>query len=140
MLATVVVALGSNLGDRRYHILRATHELGTVIRVVRASAIHESIAVDSPPNAPPFLNRVVLGYATLAPLPLLRALLAIEAKMGRARRGIRNEPRLIDLDLILHSAHRLRSPDLTLPHPRAHQRAFVLQPLAECGRSFASMW
>jgi 2-amino-4-hydroxy-6-hydroxymethyldihydropteridine diphosphokinase len=101
------------------------------MRVVRASTIHETTAVDAPPGSPPFLNMVVIGYTTLAPSELLAQLHTIEHRLGRIRRGVRNEPRTIDLDLILHSAHRVHTRTLTLPHPRAHQREFVMKPLGE---------
>src|SRR5687768_11070682 len=62
---SVVIALGSNLGDRRYHLLRAVHELRFVVRVVRVSAIRETAPVDAPSGSPPFLNMVVAGYTLL---------------------------------------------------------------------------
>jgi 2-amino-4-hydroxy-6-hydroxymethyldihydropteridine diphosphokinase len=130
-MTTVVIALGSNLGDRRYNLLRAIHELHFAVRVVRISSIHETAPVDAPDGSPPFLNAVLTGYTRLDPLPLLDELLAIEQCLGRKRRGIRNEPRVIDLDLILHGATRMHTPQLTLPHPRAHQREFVLAPMRE---------
>ncbi len=130
-MTTVLIALGSNLGDRAYNLRRAIRELSEVMRVVRVSSIHETAAVDSPPGAPPFLNMVIAGYTTLAPEALLAEMLAIETRLGRAPRCVRNEPRVIDLDLILHGAHRMRTRALTLPHPRASQRPFVMVPLAE---------
>jgi 2-amino-4-hydroxy-6-hydroxymethyldihydropteridine diphosphokinase len=130
-MVTVVIALGSNLGDRRYNLLRAIHELRSVVRVVRVSSIHETAPVDAPAGSPPFLNAVLTGYALLEPLALLDELLAIERRLGRVRRGVRNEPRVIDLDLILHGATRMRTRRLTLPHPRAHDRGFVLTPMRE---------
>lgn len=99
------------------------------VHVVRVSEMIETDAVDSPAGAPPFLNAVVIGYTKLAPMPLLEALLAVEARLGRVRRGVRNEPRVIDLDLILCGAVRMKTERLTLPHPRAAQRAFVMMPL-----------
>lgn len=129
----VVIALGSNLGDRRWHLSRALHALRSVVHVVRVSSFHETEAVDSPPGSPPFLNAVLLGYTSLSPLDLLDALLAIERRLGRVRRGVRNEPRLIDLDLIAYGAVRMRTRKLTLPHPRAHEREFVMAPLREIG-------
>ncbi len=130
---TVVIALGSNLGDRRYNLLRAIHALRDVVRVVRVSSIYETAPVDAPPASPSFLNMVVSGYTTLAPQPLLEKLLSIEKQLGRVRHGVRNEPRVIDLDLILYDAVRMRSKRLTLPHPRAQERDFVMDPLRECG-------
>jgi len=125
----VVIALGSNLGDRRYNLLRAVHALGEVVRIVRVSSIHETEPVDAPP--PRFLNMVVVGYTPLEPQSLMAAMLEIETRLGRKRRGVRNEPRVIDLDLILHDAHRVRTRTLTLPHPRYREREFVMEPLAE---------
>jgi 2-amino-4-hydroxy-6-hydroxymethyldihydropteridine diphosphokinase len=130
-VATVVIALGSNLGDRRYNLLRAIHELRFFVRVVRVSSIHETAPVDAPEGSPPFLNAVLAGYTSLEPLELLGELLSLERRLGRVHRGIRNEPRVIDLDLILHGATRMRTPRLTLPHPRAHLREFVLEPMGE---------
>lgn len=124
----MVIALGSNLGDRRYNLLRAVHALGEVVGVVRVSSIIETEPVDAPP--PRFLNMVVTGYTRLAPEELLEALLAIESRLGRVRRK-RNDPRVIDIDLILHGGHRLRTRHLELPHPRARERAFVMEPLGE---------
>ena len=125
MPATVIIALGSNLGDREYNLRRAIRELP--IRVVRVSPFLETEPVDAPP--PMFLNAVVTGYTDLGPQALLVALLALERRLGRRRRGLRHEPRIIDLDLIAHGATRMRTPTLTLPHPRARQREFVMTPL-----------
>jgi 2-amino-4-hydroxy-6-hydroxymethyldihydropteridine diphosphokinase len=107
-----------------------------VVRVVRVSTIHESEAVDAPPGSPPFLNLVLIGTSTLPPTELLARLLDIEKRLGRTRRGVRNEPRIIDIDLILHGATRMRTRTLTLPHPRAHEREFVMGPLRELGGYF----
>jgi 2-amino-4-hydroxy-6-hydroxymethyldihydropteridine diphosphokinase len=128
--STVVIALGSNLGDRRWYLRRAIDKLRRVISVVRVSSIIETEPVDAPP--PRFLNAVVLGHTHLSPEELLDALQAIENRLGR-RRTKRNAPRTIDLDLILHSANVRRTARLTLPHPRAHERAFVMEPLRELG-------
>jgi 2-amino-4-hydroxy-6-hydroxymethyldihydropteridine diphosphokinase len=130
---TVAIALGSNLGNRRYNLLRAVHALRTAVRIVRVSSIRETAPVGAPAGSPPFLNMAVVGYTTLAPEALLDELLSIERQLGRVRRGVRNEPRVIDLDLILYDAVRMRTKKLTLPHPRAHEREFVMGPLRECG-------
>jgi 2-amino-4-hydroxy-6-hydroxymethyldihydropteridine diphosphokinase len=128
--ALVAIALGSNLGDRRYHLRSAIHELGRAVGLVRVSSIWETSPVDAPPGSPPFLNMVVAGVARSEPHALMRELLAIEARLGRVRRG-KNAPRTIDLDLILYGATLLRTPDLVLPHPRYREREFVLAPLRE---------
>ena len=127
---SVAVALGSNLGDRAWYLRRAIHELRRVVDVVRVSSFIDTDPVGAPPGSPPFLNAVVAGSTRLAPQDLLDALLAIELRLGR-RRTVRNAPRVIDLDLIIHSAHRVRTPALTLPHPRFRERSFVMEPLRE---------
>jgi 2-amino-4-hydroxy-6-hydroxymethyldihydropteridine diphosphokinase len=126
----VVIALGSNLGNRQVNLRRALNELRSVARIVRSSPVHETEAVDSPAGSPPFLNMVVSAVTRLAPLDLMAALLDIEERLGRIRRG-RNAPRTIDLDLILYSARIMRRRDLTLPHPRYLTRPFVMEPLRE---------
>jgi 2-amino-4-hydroxy-6-hydroxymethyldihydropteridine diphosphokinase len=127
---SLLLALGSNLGDRRLHLARALDQLRYVINIVRISAIHETDPVDAPPGSRAFLNMVVAGYTERTPIHLLEALQQIESRLGR-RKGIRNAPRTIDLDLILHSAHLMRTPRLTIPHPRYLERAFVMEPLHE---------
>src|SRR4051794_35190856 len=129
--STVAIALGANLGDRALTMRRAIHELREIVHVVRVSSFLETEPVDAPPGSPRFLNAVVLGYTALAPLQLLEAMQAIEAKLGRRRTRVRNAPRTIDLDLIFHGAHRARTRQLTLPHPRYRQRDFVMKPLRE---------
>ena len=128
MPSSVLIALGSNLGDRALFLRRAIDELRHVIHVVRVSRFIETEPVDAPP--PKYLNAVVAGYTDLSPLSLLDALRAIEARLGR-RRTTRNAPRVIDLDLILHSAHLVRTRSLTLPHPRYLGRKFVRGPMQE---------
>lgn len=101
------------------------------MRIVRVSSIYETAPVDAPAGSPPFLNMTVVGYTRLGAAEFLRAIHQIEYRMGRIRRRVRNEPRIIDLDLIVFGANRIRSRALTIPHPRAHRRAFVLDPLRE---------
>lgn len=125
--ATVIIALGSNLGDRAVQIRRAIAALP--VRVVRVSRLFETEPVDAPAGSPQFLNAVAVGHTSMSPLELLAALHLLERRLGRTRNGRRNEPRTIDLDLILHGATRMRSSALTLPHPRASRREFVMAPL-----------
>lgn len=130
MTQSVLIALGSNLGDRDRHLRRAIHELRACVRVVRVSDVRETEPVDAPAGSPPFLNAVVAGFTSLTPLALLDCLNGIEQRLGR-RRGIRNAPRTIDLDLILYSGRVMRSKRLTVPHPRYLGRDFVREPLRE---------
>ncbi len=98
------------------------------MHVVRVSRFLETSPVEAP--GPDYLNAVVAGYTELDPRTFLVGLQAIEARLGR-RRTTRNAPRVIDLDLILHSAHLVRGKSLSLPHPRYLQRPFVRIPLRE---------
>jgi 2-amino-4-hydroxy-6-hydroxymethyldihydropteridine diphosphokinase len=107
------------------------HALGEVIRVVRASAIHDTAPVDAPSGSRRFLNMVVAGFTALSAEELMSELLEIEKRLGRTRRGARNAPRIIDLDLILYGAHLRRSRTLELPHPCYRTREFVRVPLRE---------
>jgi 2-amino-4-hydroxy-6-hydroxymethyldihydropteridine diphosphokinase len=128
--ARVFVGVGANLGDAEATVraaLRALHGLpGT--RCVACSSLYRSAPVDA--TGPDFVNAVAELRSRRAPLALLHALQRIEQRFGRTR-GLRNAPRTLDLDLLLHGTCRLDSEALTLPHPRAHLRAFVLRPLAE---------
>jgi 2-amino-4-hydroxy-6-hydroxymethyldihydropteridine diphosphokinase len=126
--ASVLIALGSNLGNRALFLRRAISLLSEVVHVVRVSTFIETDPVDAPP--PKYLNAVVAGYTDRSPSALLDALQEIESRLGR-RRTTRNAPRVIDLDLILHSANLVRTRTLTVPHPRYREREFVLGPMRE---------
>jgi 2-amino-4-hydroxy-6-hydroxymethyldihydropteridine diphosphokinase len=123
------ISLGSNLGDSLLTLRQAAAALGGLGTVVAASRVYETDPVGLR-EQPAFLNAVVELDTTLQPLPLLDALLAIEAD-SRRERGVRFGPRTLDLDLIWYEGRRLESDRLTLPHPRAHGREFVLRPLAD---------
>ena len=127
---SVAIALGSNLGNRRVFIRRAMYELSRFVSIVRVSSLWETEPVAAPPGSPRFLNAVIAGHTRLAAEDLLTRLLEIETRLGRRRRH-RNEPRVIDLDLIFYDATLLRSRRLTLPHPRYREREFVMGPLRE---------
>ena len=126
------VALGSNLGDRAGNIEAALQLLRETPGVVsaRGSTLLENPAVGMPAGSPPFLNGVAELRTTVGPGELLSRLLEIERTLGRERvRKWGSRP--IDLDLLLYGDRVIDSPDLKLPHPRMHERRFVLQPLAE---------
>jgi 2-amino-4-hydroxy-6-hydroxymethyldihydropteridine diphosphokinase len=126
----VFVGLGANLGDARATLERAMGALGALAgtRVVARSRLYRSAPVDA--AGPDFVNAVAELCTALEPEPLLAALQALERQAGRER-PYWNAPRTLDLDLLLHGSRRLSTPALTLPHPRLHERAFVLRPLAE---------
>jgi 2-amino-4-hydroxy-6-hydroxymethyldihydropteridine diphosphokinase len=127
---TAFVALGANLGDARATLDAAFVALATLpsTTLLAASSLYRTAPVDS--NGPDYLNAVVMLTTRLPPHALLKALQRIERSHGRER-PYRNAPRTLDLDLLLHADRRIETPALTLPHPRMHQRAFVLLPLAE---------
>lgn len=125
-----LIAMGSNLGDRRAHLSFAVDRLRELpgSRVLAASDAIETDPVGGPSQRP-FLNAAVLLHTTLPPDELLRHLREIEAARGRER-TVRNGPRTLDLDLVLHGATICESKQLVLPHPRFRERAFVLEPAA----------
>lgn len=126
----VFVGLGANLGDARQTLAQAVQAIAAIpgTALVAQSSPYRSAPVDA--QGPDFINAVVELRTSQSPHQLLRALQAIEQAHGR-QRPYRNAPRTLDLDLLLYGERSLLTPALTLPHPRAHQRAFVLQPLAE---------
>ncbi len=128
-MATAYIGLGSNLGDRMAMLRKAIQRLETLGRITAASSLYETEPVGYL-EQPRFLNAVVMLETDLAPIDLLQTLLGIERDLGRLR-SFPNAPRTLDLDLLLVDDVVLDTPELTLPHPRLHERAFVLVPLAE---------
>ena len=129
-----IIALGSNLGDSRAIILEAMKRLQELSsRPLLRSSLYETAPVDCPPGSPPFINAAVLLTPQLHETAesLLTKLQAMEKEFGRRPKQTHNEARLLDLDLIAFGAESRSTPTLTLPHPRAHLRRFVLAPLAE---------
>ena len=119
------VGLGSNLGDREATVRRAAELVGAD----RLSAIRETEPWGDT-DQPPFLNAVAAVETGLEPVPFLERLQAVERDLGRVRTGRRYGPRTIDLDLLLYGDERISEPGLEVPHPRLHERLFVLEPLA----------
>jgi len=136
MSVTAFIALGSNLGDRCGQLDAAVDALRghPDIGVTRVSSTVETEAVGGPEDSPPFLNAAAQIEMTLSPEALLQELLTIEQRFGR-RRGERDAPRTLDLDLLLYDELVRASPDPVVPHPRMHLRSFVLEPLAEIAPS-----
>ena len=134
-MTQAVVSLGSNIEPREARLADARAAIAALpeTRLVKASSVRETEPVDVPAEfrEQRFLNQVVVCETALEAHDFLRRLQAIEASQGRVRGPVRNVPRTIDLDLIAFGGLVLDEPELTLPHPRAHQRAFVLEPLAE---------
>ena len=124
------VALGANLGDAVATVQQALRDLASLpnTQSVKASSLYRSAPYEA--QGPDFINAVALVHTQLSPLELLHALQDLELQSGRER-PYKNAPRTLDLDLIFHGDTELATSELTLPHPRWHERAFVLQPLTE---------
>jgi len=132
-MAEALIALGGNVGDVRTMLHRAIAALcdGTTVRLLARSSDYKT-----PPwgveDQAPFVNCAIIAETELAPLALLHRAQAVERQFGRERsREQRWGPRTLDIDLIAYDDMALDTPELTLPHPRAFERAFVLAPLAE---------
>lgn len=123
----VIVALGSNLGDREGFLRAAVHELGGVVAM---SQVYETEPVGGPDDQGPYLNMVVRVDTSLDPFAFLRRCQRIEAAAMR-QRTVRWGPRTLDVDVLFFDDVRIESPELTVPHPRIGERRFVLVPLAE---------
>ena len=126
-VARAYLGLGSNLGDRRAHIEYAVRALACHGTIVSRSPLIETEPVDCPSGGM-FLNACVGLETGLTPRGLLAAAMQIERRRGR-RRTVRNEPRVLDIDLLLVEDVVMRQAELTLPHPRMHKRPFVLEPM-----------
>ena len=128
------IALGSNLGDSRKNILNAMARLQCFSdEPILKSSLWQTSPVDCPPDSPKFVNAVagIIPRKDETPESLLKKLRELETEFGRKPKMVLNEPRQLDLDLIAFRNVTRSSPELTLPHPRAHLRRFVLQPLCE---------
>jgi 2-amino-4-hydroxy-6-hydroxymethyldihydropteridine diphosphokinase len=125
-----VLSIGSNLGERLSNLQGAVNTLADTpeVWVTSVSPVYETAPVGAPEGSRDFLNVVVLADTTLSARTLLERALAIEDAYGRERTGEYGSPRTLDVDLILVGDRRSDEEDLILPHPRAHERAFVLAP------------
>lgn len=128
----VYIALGSNLGLSADALDGTVAELGALpeTQVRQVSSWYRSAAIGGPPDQPDYLNAICEIDTRLKPGPLLQALHQIEHRFGRERQ-VRWGPRTLDLDIIWFDNLTSHDPNLTLPHPRAHERAFVVRPLAD---------
>jgi 2-amino-4-hydroxy-6-hydroxymethyldihydropteridine diphosphokinase len=133
-MPTISLALGTNLGDRFANLLAAFAALPPAVHVLVQSPVYET-----PPwglaNQPSFLNMVLKGETDLDPPALLAYLKNMETKLGR-QPAVRWGPRLIDMDILFYDELILTTPELTIPHPHLHERAFVLVPLADLDPDF----
>lgn len=125
------IGLGANLGEAPAMLLRAFESLARLpqSRLLARSSLYRTAPIDAP-GQPDYFNAVAMLETTLDPLRLLHELQTIENTNGRERL-FHNAPRTLDLDLLLHGGAHMDTPELVLPHPRMHERAFVLAPLEE---------
>jgi len=147
MVATAYLGLGSNLGDRLANLREAAALLGAQegLKVLRSSRVYESDPVAGPPQ-PEYLNAVLEVETSLSPIELLGVCQRVEKALGRVR-GERWGPRTMDVDVLTYDDETLDEPELRVPHPRMHERGFVLIPLSELdpdpplpgGRTLASL-
>jgi 2-amino-4-hydroxy-6-hydroxymethyldihydropteridine diphosphokinase len=130
-MARAFVGVGANLGDAAGEVEAAIGALGRLprTRLVRASSLYRSAPLGYA-EQPDFINAAALLETELPARALLQALQGIEDRAGR-RRTFRDAPRVLDLDLLLYDDQVIDAPDLVLPHPRLHERAFALAPLVE---------
>lgn len=149
MASLAYVGLGSNLGHPRRRLARALTQLARLprSRLVAASPNYISAPLGTAEAQPDYVNAVAALRTALAPGDMLRQLRALEHRQGRPRGARRNAPRLLDLDLLLFGRRKLSLPQLVVPHPRMHTRAFVLRPLLDIaptvtipGRGAARAW
>jgi len=129
MQKAVYLSLGSNLGDREANLRQAIEKLGDLGAVVAVSSVYETEPFEVGPQ-PWFLNCAVRLETEKMPRQLIAAILNLEQTMGRQRPKER-APRTIDIDILLFGSSIVELPSVTIPHPRMHQRRFVLEPLAE---------
>ncbi|MBS3116850.1 2-amino-4-hydroxy-6-hydroxymethyldihydropteridine diphosphokinase [Candidatus Woesearchaeota archaeon] len=128
-MARVFICLGSNLSRREENVAKALDLLFEKVRMISKSSLYETKPVGYSPQ-PDFLNAVAEMETELSPQELLLFLLKIEQQLGR-KRSIKNGPRVIDLDLLFYEDKIVNETTLVIPHPRLHERAFVLEPLCE---------
>ncbi len=128
-MATVFLSLGTNLGDRLAHLHAALHSLPPDVQILKQSPVYETLPWGVEDQAP-FLNMVIEGTTELEPAALLARLKQLETDLGR-RPSFRWGPRAIDMDILFYDDLVLDTPELTIPHPRLQERAFVLVPLSD---------
>ncbi len=133
-MSRVFIGIGSNLGDRPSYCKSAVHELSAFANIVNISPLYETEPVDKE-DQPEFVNGVVEIDTDLSPHELLTEINSIEQKLGRVREE-KWGPRTIDLDIIFYDDIVVEDKDLEIPHPRAHLRRFVLEPLCEIAPEF----
>jgi len=132
----IYLGLGSNTGTREQYLKDAQTRLSEKIVITSCSTIYETEPLNCPPQTN-FLNMVIEARTELSPPDLLAFTQKVEKEMGRSQNS-HNQPRLIDIDILLYGQKRLNTPTLTIPHPHLTERAFVMLPLVELAADFIS--
>lgn len=128
------IGIGTNIGDRDNNIKNALIEISEIAKIRKKSSIHETKPIGYI-DQNDFLNMVIEIETKLRPLDLIIKLQEIEHKVGRVK-NIKNGPRIIDLDILTYGDEIINEPNLTIPHPRMHERDFVMKPLKEISNDF----
>ena len=140
MSSRVIICLGSNIEPRISYLDRAQEALSALpgTRLVAVAGTDETVPVDVPPEYSErmFLNRLLVFDSDLSPKDFSDRMHRIEDELGRVRGEVRNAPRTLDIDMIDYEGVKMDDPELTLPHPRAKERDFVMKPLERIGVSF----
>ncbi len=134
IMDNVFISMGSNLGDKIGNCRKAANEIAGFCEVIRVSSLYETEPVGKE-DQPNFINCVSQIETNLSPHELLKELNSIEEKLGRVRTE-KWGPRTIDLDIIFYNDKEIKDDDLIIPHPRAHLRRFVLEPICEIDPEF----
>ena len=127
----VIFSLGSNVGDRLAILESACDYLAEIFGGLRLSQVYETEPVGCPAGSPSYLNACVEVSTDMPAEDVLQHCMRIEQELGRTRNGVYGAPRTCDIDVILYGELQQNTPALTLPHPRAHEREFVLRPLCD---------
>jgi 2-amino-4-hydroxy-6-hydroxymethyldihydropteridine diphosphokinase len=130
-MRSCVFSLGANLGDRLATLENVCDYLADVFGGLRLSQVYETEPVGCPEGSPSYLNACVEVETDMPAEKILTLCMRIEQELGRVRSGVYGEPRVCDIDLICCGNETVCTPELTLPHPRAHEREFVLRPLCD---------
>ncbi len=133
-MGQVYISIGSNLGDRISYCQKALDEMAAFSKIIKVSSLYETDPVDKE-DQPQFINSVAEIGTDLAPHDLLEELNIVEGKLGRVRHE-KWGPRTMDLDIIFYGDQVIKDSNLEIPHPRAHLRRFVLEPLCEIAPEF----
>jgi 2-amino-4-hydroxy-6-hydroxymethyldihydropteridine diphosphokinase len=141
-MARAYLGLGANLGDREENLREALRRIAARCEIAGVSRLHESAAVVPPgqPPGPDFLNAACAVETTLSPADLLAFVKSLERALGRNPAAPRWSARPLDVDILLYGELVLETPGLIIPHPRMHERAFVLVPLAEIAGDAKHPW